>query len=116
MVQKAIDQLAMIKERKGMYFAPRVEEAETFLCGFRTALIVAGVAVSHESGRVALQRRGWQISSIGAIPSMRGKGWTDVQMIDELLESFADELRQIPENDYDATTNFQTPATNAECH
>ena len=100
-VQKTIDQLAIIKKRKGMYFLPGVEVAETFLSGFRAALIVAGVPVSHESGRVALQRRGWEVTSVGVTPSMRSRGLTDEQMIDELLESFIEELRQIPDLVYD---------------
>jgi hypothetical protein len=100
-IQKTIEQLATIKKRKGMYFLPRVEEAETFLAGFRTALIVAGVPVSHDSGRVALQGRGWEVTSVGVTPSMRSRGLTDEQMIDELLESFIEELRQIPDLVYD---------------
>ena len=100
-VRKTIEQLAIIKKRKGMYFPPRVEEAETFLTGFRTALIIAGVPVSHESGRVALQRRGWELTSVGVTPSMRSRGLTDEQMVDELLESFMEELRKIPDRVYD---------------
>jgi len=105
-IQKTIEQLATIKKRKGMYFLPRVEEAETFLNGFRTALIVAGVPVSHESGRVALQHRGSELTSVGVTPSMRSRGLTDEQMIDELLETFMEELRQIPDLVYD--TNAAT--------
>jgi hypothetical protein len=102
-VQKTIEQLATIKKCKSMYFGPRVEEAETFLTGFRTALIAAGVPVSYESGRVVLRRRGWKVTSVGVIPSMRDRGWTDAEMIDELLDSFIEELRKIPDVVYDTT-------------
>ena len=94
LVEKAIEQLATIRERPGMYFAVSVESAEDFLTGFRTALTIAGVPLSRESHRTSFERRGWAWTALRAIPSMRERGLSDDQIVAELIDALIDELRQ----------------------
>jgi len=91
----AIERLKLVKSRKSIYFAPATpESAETFLFGFRNALTLAGIPME---GRVwtIFERRGWKMDSCGVIPGMRAKGLTEDQIMDELFDSYLDELRRI---------------------
>jgi len=93
---RAIERLAAIKSRKGMYFHPITpESAETFLWGFRIALDLAGIPADRNSWLKAFEQRGWKMDSVGVIPGMRAKGLTDPQIVDELFDAFTDELRAI---------------------
>jgi|SRR5213593_4310866 len=96
LVEKAIEQLAVVRKRKGMYFGPRVEDAESFLDGFRIALSLTGVPLTRESAQRSFERRGWTWSSLRAVPSMAKKGLSEEQIIYELIDAFIDELRELP--------------------
>ncbi|MES2571431.1 MAG: hypothetical protein V4710_15430 [Verrucomicrobiota bacterium] len=105
LLKKATQTLLRIKDRKGMYFQPvNVEMAETFLQGFRSALHAVGIPVDQSSGRAAFEQRGWKVDTIGVTPSMRAKGLTDMQIMDEHFDAFIEELHLIPDSS-DTTTN-----------
>ena len=94
LVEKAIEHLATIRKRPGMFLGPSVASAEDFLTGFRTALSLAGVPLSRESHQTSFQRRGWTWTALRAVPSMRERGLSDDQVVDELIDALTDELRQ----------------------
>jgi hypothetical protein len=94
LVEKAIEQLATIRKRPGMYFETSVESAENFLTGFRTALTIAGVPLSRESHQMSFERRGWAWTALRSIPSMRERGLSDDHIVGELIDALIDELRQ----------------------
>ena len=94
-LEKIIEVLQTIKKRKGMYFIPSAESADSFLSGFCIALTAAGIPVTWESWKSTLIRRGCQWNSCGFVTAMKAKGLNDEEIMDELFESFLDELRRI---------------------
>ena len=94
----AISRLKDIKRRKSMWFRPSVDNAQTFLAGYRGALRAMGVEISAHSEHV-VERRGWVQSSIGYTPSMREKGLSEDEIIDELIEILVEELEGIVAGD-----------------
>ena len=76
-----------------MYFGDTVRDAETFFQGFRQALMGAGVPVTCNSQKI-LERRGWTRTSVGFSPSMREKGLTETEIMDDLIDALVVELRQ----------------------
>ncbi len=93
-IDRAVEKLASVKARKGMYFGDTVRDGETFLQGFRQALIATGVPVTIHSQAV-LESRGWQFTSVGFAPSMREKRLTEAEIMDELIDALVVELRQL---------------------
>ena len=94
-LQEIIERLEAIKRRKGMYFGGRAEDGMMFLNGFCAALMATGVPITWDSWRAATQGRGWKWDSCGFIPGMKAKGLQDEEIMDELIESLAEELRRI---------------------
>ena len=92
-IDQAIEKLASVKKRKGMYFGDTVRDAETFLQGFRQALMATGVPVTCHSQQI-LEGRGWTHTSVGFSPSMREKGLSETEIMDELIDALVVELRQ----------------------
>ena len=92
-IDQAIEKLASVKKGKGMYFGDTVRDAETFLQGFRQALMATGVPLTCHSEQI-LERHGWTLTSVGFSPSMRERGLSEVEIMDELIDALVVELRQ----------------------
>ena len=92
-IDQAIEKLASVKRRKGTYFGDTVREAETFLQGFRQALMATGVPLTCRSEQF-LESPGWTRTSVGFSPSMRERGLSEAEIMDELIDVLMVQLRQ----------------------
>ena len=83
-----VNVLRFFQQRKGMYVLPlTVDSVVNFLNGFQAACRVFGVEELPDArGRVYKQRK-WKCGAAALpITEMRKKGWTDEQIMDELIE------------------------------
>lgn len=88
-IERIIEQLENIKTRPAMCIG-NTEDVEAlihFFHGYSAAIfIIEGdrmptLDVYHETQR----RRGWQISALGIVPEMKEKGFSDAEIVQELI-------------------------------
>lgn len=83
---KAIDTLEEARQWPGMFMHPTGEaSAQNFLSGFGAACYAFGVTLSLEHRRQAAADRGWSFPSTGPAGQMRERGYTEAQVVDELI-------------------------------
>ena len=81
---KAIEGLEKVRQRPAMFIGTvTVESMDIFLGGFTLAFWAFDY--SQEFEREATYKRGWTFPPIGPIPQMREKGYSEEQIIDELI-------------------------------
>lgn len=83
----AIAYLELARHRPGMFFLGGIDGAQSFLWGYGCAITVMTPSskrmmdYAHESQRY----RGWKVTSIGIVPQMQERGWSEDAIIDELF-------------------------------
>ena len=86
LVQKAIEALEKVRQRPAMFFhQPSEASAEDYLSGFATACHAFGLPIPFELRREATYMRGWGFPSVGPVPEMRERGYSEQEIVDELL-------------------------------
>jgi hypothetical protein len=85
-VTKAIEGLEHVRKRPTMSLGTSSEPAvQLFLMGFRSACQAIGWPITLELRREATWKRGWGFPAVGPAGEMRERGYTEAQVVEELL-------------------------------
>ena len=94
-MEDLIQQIEHFRSRIGMYIhSVDVANTQSFLAGFTMAVHVFGIRPDHNIHWNVQESRGWKQSPDGPVPQMRGKGMSDRQIIDELIDIEIEILRR----------------------
>ena len=78
--------LERVRQRPGMYVAAELPAVVNFLAGFYVGCSVAGVSAPTDGlDDTVVVERGWKVSSLGPLLSMKERGLSDEAILDELL-------------------------------
>jgi hypothetical protein len=81
-------------KRKAMCFRPvDGKSALNFISGVRSSAKALGLQENRDVWWLAIEARGWKISSLGPLSEMRCRGMTDEQMVEEILAIEIDSWR-----------------------
>ena len=75
-----------VRKRPSMYLGtPSGEAVKLFTEGFRCAYHATGLPLTLDVRRQATNDRGWGFPATGPAEEMRNRGYTEAQVVDELL-------------------------------
>ena len=119
--ESALVQLSIARRRPDMYCRGGIEGAQNYLNGYSAGVMAM---LPHWEGKMNLVthtdvRRGWEASSIGPVPQMQERGWSEAAIIDELITIeiealgwlFEDEAQWGPEAMKQRRLKAQNPRT-----
>ena len=85
-IAKAIEELENVRSRPILYLGTSsVQAIQNWLSGFKSACYVFGLSGTLEISCEATYKRGWEFTATGPANEMREQGYTEEQVVDELL-------------------------------